>query len=121
MIYLSSSPRLVLMAIMWLLVIPLIIFRMHLMFVEVVILILKYPTLLQLSNLSSESALTQAEREYQDANIDSIIQQHLATSSLEHSVDQLTGFIMATDIGMIVPASVTIASHQAFSVISIFS
>ena len=57
MIYLSSSPRLVLMAIMWLLVIPLIIFRMHLMFVEVVILIVTTPPMVGSTWLRVRSTL----------------------------------------------------------------
>jgi len=64
-----------------------------------VILILKHATLLCLSNLSPESALTQAELAYQEANIDLRIQQYLRASSQEHSVQQFVDFIMATYIG----------------------
>jgi hypothetical protein len=72
--------------------------------VEAVILILKHATLLRLSNISPESALTQAGRDYQAANIDSKIQQLLAVPSPEPSVEQLASFIMATDISMFIPA-----------------
>ncbi len=98
-IYLSSSPSPVLAVIIWSLVFHFIIFRVYLTFVEAVILILKHATFLYLSNLSPESALTHMELDYQEANIDLRIQQHLSTSSQEHSVELSAGFIMATDIG----------------------
>jgi hypothetical protein len=77
----------------------LIIFRAYLTFVEAIILLLKHATYFRLSNLSPESALTQAELHYQEANVDSKIQQHLAASSQEHSVEIFAAFVMATDIG----------------------
>jgi hypothetical protein len=79
----------------------LIIFRGYLTFLEAVILILKHATFLRLSNLSSESALTHVDRDYQEENINLKIQQHLAASSQEHSVVLFAGFIMATDIGLL--------------------
>ena len=87
---------------------------------EAVILILKHATFLRLS-MSSESAITQVEMDYQAANIDLKIQQYLAASSQEHSVKQFAHFIMATDIGLFIVASVKIISHQASSAISVFS
>ena len=98
-IFLSSSLSLVLTVTIWSLVFYFTIFRVHLTFVEAVILILKHATLLRLSNLSPVSALTQAELDYQEANVDLKIQQHLTVSSQEHSVELLMGFIMATEIG----------------------
>ena len=93
----SLSPVLI---IIWSLVIHFIIFRLYLTFVEAVILILKHATFLLLSGLLPEPAVTQAELDYQKANIDLKIQQHLASSSTEvQSVEQLTSFIMATDFG----------------------
>jgi hypothetical protein len=84
---------------------------MYLTFVEAVILILKHATFLRLSNLSSaKSALTLAELDYQEANVDSTIQNFMA-SSHEHSVEQFTAFIMATDIGSFILSSVHILSH----------
>jgi hypothetical protein len=94
---------------------------------EAVLLILKRATSLHLLNLlSPPSALTQAELEYRGANIDLKIQQHLEASSKKHSVKD---FIMATDIGSFILASVEIISHKAcrihtsgpFNSISVFS
>jgi hypothetical protein len=92
----------------------------YLTFLKAVILILKHATFLRLSNLSPESALTHAELDYQKANIDLKIQQHLMASSQEHSVKQFASFIMATDLGWFILASVSIISHQAFGAISAF-
>ena len=86
-----------------------------------VILILKHATSLCLSNFPLESALTYAELAYQKANNDLKIQEFLRASSQEHSVQLFSGFIMATDIGLIILASVIIISHYAFSAISVFS
>jgi len=69
----------------------------HLHLIFAVILILKHATLLRLSNLQ-ESALTQAELDYQKANMDLVIQQHLMAYAPEHSVEQFASFIMGTDI-----------------------
>jgi len=88
--------------------------------VEAVILILKHATFLRLSDLTSESAITRAELDYREANIDLKIRQYLTASSQEHSVEQFAGFIMATDIGSFILASVKIISHQAVSVSSVF-
>ena len=66
---------------------------------EAIILILKHATLSRFSYKSSEAALAQAEKDYCAANIDSKIQQFLATaSSLELSVEKFASFVMATDI-----------------------
>jgi hypothetical protein len=83
-----------------------IIFRVYLIFLKAVILILKHATFLRLMNMSAESALTHADLDYQEANIDLNIQQHLTVSSQEHSVDLLAGFIMATNIGSFILLSV---------------
>jgi hypothetical protein len=88
---------------------------------EAVILILKHATFLRLSNLSPELALIQAELAYQKANIDSKIKQLLRASSQEYSVQLFSSFIMATDIGLLIPESVKIISHQAFRSILVFS
>ena len=81
---------------------------------KAVILILKHATLLRLSNLSAESALTLAELDYQEANVDLTVQQHLAVPSQEHSVDILVAFIMATDIGLSILSfvQVDVVAHQ---------
>jgi hypothetical protein len=68
--------------------------------VEAVTLILKHATLLQTSNLP-EAALTNAELNYQKANIDESIQQYLTAYASELSVEQFTNFIMGTDIGLL--------------------
>jgi hypothetical protein len=89
--------------------------RVHLTIVEAVILILKHATSLLLSNLLlPESALTHAELEYREANIDLKIQQLLEASSQEHTVKFFAGFIMATDIGLFILVSV----KQAVKIIS---
>jgi hypothetical protein len=89
--------------------------------VKAVILILKHATSLRLLDISPELALTQAELAYQKANIDLKIQQLLAGSFQEHSVQLFAGFIMVTDIGLFILALGTIMSHQAFSAIVVFS
>ena len=93
----------------------------NLTFVKAIVLIFKHAAFLQLSNLSTESALTRAELDYQEANIDLKIQHHLKASSQEHSVEQFADFIMATDIGSFILPSFKILSHQASSAISVFS
>jgi hypothetical protein len=79
--------------------------------VKVVILILKHATLLRLTNLEPESALSQAELDYQAANIDLKVKQHLVAFSQQHSVKHLSRFIMATNIGLCSFASFKIISH----------
>ena len=108
-IYLSSLWPLVLI---YSLVFHFIIFRAYLTVVAAVILILKHATLLRLSSvISSLSALTQVEQNYQEANIDLSIQQHLnASSSQEHSIELHVGFIMAAHLGLFI-ASIKIISH----------
>jgi hypothetical protein len=68
--------------------------------------------------MSADIALTQAEMDYRVANIDLKIQQYLAGSLLGYTVEKFAHFIMATDIGLFVFASVKIISHQLFSAIS---
>jgi hypothetical protein len=75
-------------------------FRVYLTFEKAVTLIFKHATFLRLSNLP-ESALTYAELDYQKANIDVAIQQHLMAHGPEHSVEQFADFIMGTDIGLL--------------------
>ena len=79
---------------------------MYLTFLEAVIIILKHATFLRLSNSSSRSALRHADLQYQRANIDLKIQEYIATTSPEQSVMQHLSFIMATDIGLFILASV---------------
>jgi hypothetical protein len=85
---------------------------MYLTIVEAVILILKHATFLCLSNFSAESALSLAELDYREANVDSTIQ-HFMASSEGHTVELFSGFIMATDIasGLFILSSVHIVSH----------
>ena len=64
-----------------------------------------------------EIALACAEKDYQKANIDLRIQEHLAANSEEPSVKSFADFIMATDIGLFILASVKIIFHLAFSTI----
>jgi len=69
----------------------------YLTFKEAVTLILKHATFLRLSNLP-ESALTHAELDYQKANIDAVIHQHLVADGEKLSVELFASFIMGTDI-----------------------
>jgi hypothetical protein len=81
--------------------------------VKAVILILKHATFLRLSN-SSKPALACADVDYREANIDLTIQRCFMESLPEQSVGQFASFIMATEIGLFLFASLTITSHQAF-------
>jgi len=69
----------------------------HLHLLLAVTLILKHATFLRVS-LSPKSALTNAELNYQRANIDVTIEQHLKACASEQSVGQFVHFIMNTDI-----------------------
>ncbi|KAF8271919.1 hypothetical protein EI94DRAFT_1719197 [Lactarius quietus] len=62
-----------------------------------IILILKHATFLWPSN-KLQSALSQAEQNYQRANMDSNIQEYLKAFSSEDTVERFAGFIMATDM-----------------------
>ena len=76
-----------------------------------IVTILKRATFLRLSNLSSKSALTRAELDYREANIDLKIRQYLTGSSQEHSVESFAGFIMATDMVRFILVFVKIISR----------
>jgi hypothetical protein len=67
---------------------------------EAVIFILKHATFLHLSEPSRMSALIQAEKAYQAANIKLKIQEFLTPSSQEFSKETFAHFIMANDIGL---------------------
>ena len=67
-------------------------------------------------------ALADAELNYQKANIDVTIQQHLRACAAQQSVEQFVGFIMSTDIGLFIFLSfVTFISYYSISVISVLS
>ncbi|KAH9049744.1 hypothetical protein EDB87DRAFT_1296101 [Lactarius vividus] len=51
--------------------------------------------------MSPESALTHAEVNYREANIDSRIQKFLTESSQEHSDESFATFIMAADLSSV--------------------
>ena len=76
------------------------IFRVYLTLAKAATLILKHATLLRTS-MSPKSALTNAELDYQKANVDATIQQHLTACHAEQTVAQFVGFIMSTDIGLL--------------------
>ena len=110
--YLSSSPFppvFIVINLFW--VFQFIILSVYLTFVQAVILILKHATFIQLSTSSTSVALTQSELDYQQANIGLNIQQHLMGSSSKHSIKELVMFIMATDMGSFILASVPKVSH----------
>ena len=89
-------------------------FRVHLILDKAVILILKHATFLRFSKLP-KLALTYAELDYQKANIDVAIQQHLGEYSSDHSVEQFVGFVMGTDIGLFSLPFFTPISYHVFS------
>ena len=79
-----------------------IIFRVvYLTLVKAVTLILKHATFLRVS-ISPKLALTEAELNYQKANTDVIIQQHLTACASEQSLEQFVGFVMSTDISLFI-------------------
>jgi hypothetical protein len=84
---------------------------MYLTFLKAVVLILKHAMFFQLSN-DSQSALSQAEQNYQAENIDSKILEYLKTFSPGDSVKQFSEFIMATDIGLFIILSYTYISSN---------
>jgi hypothetical protein len=86
----------------------------YLTFEKAVTLIFKHATFLLVSNLP-ESALTLADLDYQKANINVTIQQHLITHGSEHSVEKFVGFIMSTDIGLCILPFVIFISYHPFS------
>ena len=88
---------------------------------KAVTLILKHATLLRTSNLP-EAALAIVDLNYQRQNIDESIQQFLTAYASDVSVEQFSGFIMGTEIGLFVLLPfVTLMSHYPFSDISILS
>ena len=105
MMYISSSSKTILANIIWSLVCQFIIFRVYLTLAEVVILILKHATILRLSN-RPEEALILAGQDYQDANIDLKIQEHLKAFTPKDSVEKFADFIMATNIGLFIHSSI---------------
>jgi hypothetical protein len=89
--------------------------------VKAATLILKHATLSQTSNLP-KVALTNVELDYQKANMDESIQQYLTTCASELSIEQFSGFIMATDIGLFTLLLFdTSISYCPFSLISVLS
>jgi hypothetical protein len=110
----TKFPTVVLSLVIWSLVFTFIISRVYLTFAKAVVLILKHATFLRLSN-SSRSALARADMDYRRSNIDVTIYQFLMPSP-EPSSRQCTHFLMATEIGLFIFASLTITSHQAFLV-----
>ena len=72
---------------------------------------MKHATLFHLSKWPRELALRHADQQYQGANIDLKIQEHLTTTSQEQSVILFEDFIMATDIGLFIPASTILSKY----------
>ena len=84
---------------------------MYLTIVEAVLLILKHATTLRLSNMPVD-ALTQAELDYKETNTDMKIQEYLKEFPPEEdAVEKFSGFIMATNIGLVIYLSTTRISH----------
>ncbi|KAH9025908.1 hypothetical protein EDB84DRAFT_1579919 [Lactarius hengduanensis] len=85
--------------------------KAHLTSLKAVILIFKRATFLRLEGLSPEPALTQAELDYRQANIDFNIRQHL-TGSSQDPVELSASFLMTIDIGSFTLASVNLISSR---------
>ena len=92
-------------------------YGVYLTFDIAVTLILKHATFLRLSHLP-QSAITYAEVDYQKANMDVTIQQHLITHGSEHSIEQFAHFIMNTDIGLCILPFVTSISYDSYHIFS---
>ena len=67
---------------------------------QAILLLFKHTMFLRLSN-TTKSALNIAGLDYQKSDIDLKIQDYLQAS---HSVEEITAFIMETDIGMFIVA-----------------
>jgi hypothetical protein len=90
--------------------------------VKAVTLILKHATLLRTTSCPTEAALANVELSYQKANMDESIQQYLTACASELSVEQFTGFIMGTDIGLFIFLFfITSIFYYSFSVILVLS
>ena len=79
-----------------------------------IILIFKLAATLCLSGIPAELALTQAESDYQKANIDLKIEEHFPGTYQEYSAEQLIGFLMSTTIGLSSFTSIKIIADTAF-------
>ena len=71
--------------------------------------------------MSPELALNHADLDYQEANVDLKIQQHLTVSPQEHSIMLYEGFIMSTDIGLFILTFVKRVSHQESTCLDILA
>ena len=114
-IYFSRSSFRSLATFFWSLVFHVFMFRVYLTFEKAVTLILKHATFLRFSHSQGLALLTHAELDYQKANIDEAIQQHLMAHGPEYTVEQFASFIMGTDIGLFIFPSVTSISYCLFS------
>ena len=86
---------------------------------KAVIFIAKHASFLHVYITSEEWALTYAEIDFKASKINQKIQEYLVASSHEHSVEKFADFIMATEIGLSIYASVKIITYQSFvSIIS---
>ena len=65
-----------------------------------IILICKHAALLSLLGISTKLALTQAESDYQNANIASTIEDHLVASTQDYSIENSVDFLIKTHIGL---------------------
>ena len=93
------------------------IFRVYLTLVTAATLILKHASFLRAS-MTLKSALTNADRKYQEANIDVTIREHLTACAARQSKKQFVGFIMSTDISLFIFFHL---SHQYLIILSVSS
>ena len=79
-----------------------------------IILIFKHAAALCLSGISAKLALTQAESDYQKANIASKIEGRFTASYEDYSIEQFIAFLMDTNIGLLTLASTKTMADTAF-------
>ena len=87
---------------------------------QALLLIFKHAMFLRHSNRKKESALNLAGLSYQKGDIDLKIQDYLKASFSEPPVEEITSFIIATDIGMFIVALLFSYLIKVFSSISVY-
>jgi hypothetical protein len=80
-----------------------------------IILILKHAASLCLSGISARRAITQAESDFQSANLASKIEEQFPGSYEEYTVEQFVHFVVDTNIGLSGFTSTQIIAYSAFT------
>ena len=79
-----------------------------------IILILKHAASLCLSGSSARTAISQAESNFQNANVASTIEEHFTESYEEYTVEQFVHFIVDTNFGLSGFTSTQIMAYSTF-------